>query len=742
MQSGQSLTAQVTVCNQGTSSDSTDVVVVLSADDTFRVPTPSSPPEDTMLGGASLPPLAPGQCATVPVSGNASPPPASPSEGAWYLGAVVDANNMRAELIEDNNTNVGYLLGVGNKADFIVTSVKGPTSVQQGQYFTAQVTVCNQGTSGDSTEVGVYLSADTTLRAPAPTSPPEDSQVGGTNTPYLAPGQCATVPVSGSAWPPSPSSYPPVEAWYLGAVVDPNNGRAELIESNNANAGSLMGVGNKPDFIITSVTGPSSAQSGQTIAVQVTVCNQGTQPAGKDVAVYLSADTTIRIPGPYSPPEDAYVGNAPTGDLVPGQCTTVKVSGPASPPYPGGEGGWYLGAVADPYNGYVELLEDNNIMVGERLGIGNKPDFVITAVTGPASIPGGSFTANVTLCNRGQLADGASVDVYLSADTNVRANVPNQPPEDFFLGSMSIGPLGMGACATKPLVVTAPSMPEGTYYLGAIADVPHARLELIEDNNASAGNRMGVGYRPDFIVSTVTGPNSVRPGATFTANVTLCNQGQLPESVDVDVILSADTTIRLPGPSGSAEDFYLGSLMGVGLGPGRCTTRSVTVTAPSVPEGGWYLGAVVDPYNTRPEFIEDNNASAGNRIGIGNKPDFVVTAVTGPTSVKAGSSFVASLTVCNYGQQGDYVDVELFFSADTTIRRTPPPQPAEDFFLGSVKSIPLGPGACSSGTVTLYANVPVTGPYYLGAIADPLGYRVELIEDNNTKAGTLVSVTP
>jgi hypothetical protein len=48
--------------------------------------------------------------------------------------------------------------GVGNKADFIVTSVKGPASVQSGQSFTAQVTVCNQGQQGDSTEVGVFLS--------------------------------------------------------------------------------------------------------------------------------------------------------------------------------------------------------------------------------------------------------------------------------------------------------------------------------------------------------------------------------------------------------------------------------------------------------------------------------------------------------------------------------------------------------------------------------------------------------
>jgi subtilase family serine protease len=480
-------------------------------------------------------------------------------------------------------------------------------------------------------------------------------------------------------------------------------------------------------------------QSGQSFTAQVTVCNQGQQADSADIGVYLSEDTLIRAPVPPNPPEDSQAGNAYTPYLYPGQCATVSVPGNAyTPPTnsPTPVEAWYLGAVVDPYSSRPELIEDNNTSTGYLLGVGNKADFVVTSVTGPTSIKQGvAFTTNVTLCNRGQLTDSAAVEVYLSADNVIRGNGPSLPPEDFLLGSLNIGPLGVGLCATKALSVTAPSVPEGAYFLGAIADPYNSRPELIESNNAAAGNRIGVGNRADFVVTGVTGPNSVKPGVAFTANVTLCNRGQLSDTVDADVVLSADTTLQLP------EDFFLGSVTGVALTAGQCITRSLTVTAPSVPEGAYFLGAIADPYNARPELIEDNNATAGNRIGVGYKPDFVVTAVTGPTSMKVATSFSASFTVCNRGQQSGLVDVDLLFSADSTIRNTPTSQP-EDFFLGSVTGISLGVGACTSRTLTVSANVPTTGSYYLGAIADPYEVRQELIEDNNTKAGTLVSVTP
>jgi subtilase family serine protease len=484
-------------------------------------------------------------------------------------------------------------------------------------------------------------------------------------------------------------------------------------------------------------------QHGGSLTAQVTVCNQGTQSDTAEVEVYLSADATIRPPLPPNPPEDSRLGSAfISNPLYPGQCTTVPVSGSAYAPPPGYDGPYHVGAVVDPFNSRYELIEDNNTNSGYRVGIGSRADFVVTSVTGPNSVkPGVSFTASATVCNRGRLADTTDVDLYLSADNTIRLPSPPLPPEDFYLGRVSLS-LGIGACATRQLTVTAPSVPDGAYYLGAVADPTNARIELIEDNNAYAVNRIGVGSLADFVVTAVTGPSSTKPGASFTANVTVCNRGQLADMADVAIYLSADNTIRLPTPPAPPEDFYLGTVSSGSLGVGACISRSLAVTAPSVPEGAYYLGAVADPASARPELIEDNNTYAVNRIGVGIKPDFQITSVTGPTSVQMGASFTANVTVCNRGQLADAADVELYFSANTTIRPPTPPAPPEDHYLGMVSSGLLNPGACITRSVVVNAYAPNTGSYYLGAVADPYNARVELIEDNNTRAGTLMSVTP
>jgi subtilase family serine protease len=251
-----------------------------------------------------------------------------------------------------------------------------------------------------------------------------------------------------------------------------------------------------------------------------------------------------------------------------------------------------------------------------------------------------------------------------------------------------------------------------------------------------------VGTKADFTITTVTGPYSVKPGNTFTVSTTVCNRGQLADTTDVELYLSADTTVRVPTPPIPAEDRYLGTITNVSLAAGACASRSLAVTAPSVPEGAYYLGAVADPYNAKPELNEDNNAKAGNIIGVGNKADFVTTAATGPASVARNGAFLASVTVCNRGQFTDMVDVELYFSADSTIRVPTPPLPPEDYYLGSLPAVSLAAGACSTRSVTVNAYVPTSGSYYLGAVADPYNSRMELIEDNNTKAGTYMSVLP
>ncbi|HEX8823191.1 MAG TPA: CARDB domain-containing protein, partial [Archangium sp.] len=710
--------------------DSTDVQLYLSKDATITPTMMPDPSTDQPLGFLPVNYLNPGQCQTLTRSLNAW----VPSEGAWYVGAVADPSNFRPELIDDNNTLAGTRMGVGHNPDFVVTSVKGPTSVTPGQQFNVTVTVCNQGTRGDSTDVELYLSSDDIITPTYMPDPSTDQPLGFLPVNHLDAGQCQTLTQSVSAWAPSEG------AWYLGAAIDPGGYRPELIEDNNTLAGTRIGVGHNPDFVVTSVTGPASTMPGQQFNATVTVCNQGTLGGSTEVELYLSSDAIITPTMMPDPTSDQPLGFLPVNHLNAGQCQTLTQSVSAWVP---SEGAWYLGAATDPGNYRPELIEDNNTLAGTRMGVGHRPDFIVTAVKGPASVtPGQQFNAMVTVCNQGSMGDSTEVELYLSSDATITPTYMPDPSTDQPVGFFHVNYLNPGQCQTLTQSVSAWVPSEGAWYLGAAADPVNGRPELIEDNNTLAGTRMGIGNKPDFVVTSVTGPASVKPDRQFTATVTVCNQGTQADSTEVELYLSKDATITpmmwtSPNPN---ADLPLLRSPTHHLNPGQCQTLTQSVSASVPSEGAWYVGAAVDPENYRPELIEDNNTLAGTRMGVGYLSDIVVTSVTGPASVKPGQSFDATVTVCNQGTMGDSTDVQLYLSKDATITPTMMPDPSTDQPLDFLVINYLGAGQCQTLTKSVSAWVPSEGAWYVGAVADPGNFRPELIEDNNTLAGTRMGV--
>ncbi|WP_437850388.1 CARDB domain-containing protein [Sorangium sp. So ce363] len=682
---GSGFSASVTVCNQGTTqSYGSEVAVVLSSDQAIT-------PFDAPAGGGYVPGLSPGQCASVAVPANAYVP-----DGAYHLGAVVDPGGSLLELIETNNAAAGSLIGVGHGPDLIVSAVSGPPSVFPGGGFDASVTVCNQGTQPSyGTHVELRLSADATVTI-------ADFLAGGGPVPYLDPGQCATVTFPASA-------YVPEGAYHLGAIVDPQGGVPELIETNNVGSGALIGIGTWPDFTVASVSGPPSVLPGSGFDAEITVCNQGTTPGSSMVELRLSADATITE-------ADAFAGGAPTPYLDPGQCAAVTV--PASVYV--ADGAYHLGGIVEPYGWQPELIETNNATPGDLIGVGHWPDLVVSAVTGPSSVtPGSNFNAAVTVCNQGTTQSyGADVELLLSSDGAIT-------PSDIHAGNGDVPGLNPGQCASVVVPASA-YVPDGANHLGAIVD-PHGAIgELIETNNAAAGSVIGVGHAPDLVVSAVSGPPSMIPGGSFDASVTVCNQGtQTSYGTQVELLLSADMTLTLAdSPAGNGPVPY--------LDPGQCTTVTFPASA-YVPDGAYHLGAIVDRDNWVPELIETNNADASAMIGVGNWPDLIVSAVSGPPSAMPGSGFDASVTVCNQGTQPSYgTELGLYLSADATITEGDTPAGG-----GMVPF--LAPGQCAAVPVAATSYVP-DGTYRLGAFVDVVDWQEELIESNNAASGDLIGV--
>ncbi|WP_437275108.1 CARDB domain-containing protein [Sorangium sp. So ce375] len=683
---GSYFTTSVTVCNQGNSASyGTHVEVILSDDDIVT-------PSDLAVGHAPLGYLGPGQCVEVGAETTAAVP-----DGAYTLGVVVDQLDQVIELSETNNTTLAGEIGVGYGPDLIVSAVSGPPSALPGGGFDVRVTVCNQGTtSSQSGLVDVLLSPDATIAPP-------DYPLGGAPVPWLDPGQCESVTVPASA-------YVPEGAYHLGAIAHQSGWNPELITSNNARAGGLLGVGYQPDLVVSAVSGPPSQVPGGWFDASVTVCNQGTQPTyGADVDLVLSPDGEITL-------ADFPIGDGYVPYLSPGQCFSATI--PANTYVP--DGAYTLGAIVDAPDWVVELIEENNAAAGGAIGIGYQPDLVVSAVSGPPSAtPGGLLDASVTVCNQGtQGSYGSLVELYLSSDAVITA-------ADVPAGSEWVPYLDPGQCTTRTFQVSAYA-PEGAYHLGAIVD-PHGGVpELIEDNNAAAGAVVGIGYRPDLIVSSVSGPPSALPGSGFEAIVTVCNQGTTPSyGAALELRLSPDESITWSDPpAGGAPAPY--------LEPGQCADVTIPASA-YVPDGAYHLGAIVDPYNWQEELNEANNAASGALLGVGYRPDLIVSAVSGPPTLVPGSGFIASVTVCNQGTTQSYgSEVAVVLSSDQAI--TPLDAPAGSGYVPA-----LSPGQCASVAVPASAYVP-DGAYHLGAVVDPGGSLLELIETNNAAAGSLIGV--
>ncbi|WP_437630570.1 CARDB domain-containing protein [Sorangium sp. So ce854] len=687
-------TTTVTVCNQGNSASySTRVEVSLSDDDVFT-------PSDPITGFAVLGYLDAGQCAELGVETAAAVP-----DGTYTLGAVVDAFEEEIELSETNNAAAGGDIGVGYGPDLIVSAVSGPPSALPDGGFVVQVTVCNQGTTSNTTPlVDVLLSADAAIE------PSDQLLFGGAPVPWLDPGACepVTVPVS---------AHVAEGVYHLGAIAHENGWDEELITTNNARAGGLLGVGHAPDLVVSAVSGPPSAFPGSWFDASVTVCNQGTQPSyGAELDVFFSSD------GQITPADFPIVSGGYVPSLSPGACFSATIDAYAYVP----DGAYTLGAIVDSTDWALELIETNNASAGGVIGVGHGPDLVVSSVSGPPSAtPYGLFDASVTVCNQGtQPAHGAQVALRLSSDAIVTA-------ADVAAGGGPVPYLDAGQCAVVsfpayPDFPAYPAVTNGAYHLGAIVDPYGSVPELIEGNNTAAGAVIGVGDRPDLLVSAVSAPPSALPGSGFEATVTVCNQGTMPSySAALELRLSPDDTITwTDAPAGGAQAPY--------LDPGQCAAVTLPASV-DVPEGAYHLGAIVDPYDWQAELIETNNAAPGALLGVGHRPDLVVSAVIGPPTLVPGSGFSASVTVCNQGttpSHGGGVDVVL--SSDQAI--TPLDVPA-----GSGHVPDLSPGQCASVAVPASAYVP-DGAYHLGAIVDPAGSLVELIETNNASAGSVIGV--
>lgn len=360
------------------------------------------------------------------------------------------------------------------EVDLIITSVSGPTSASLGDQIAVTTTVKNQG-SGDSGGfyASIYLSADTTINT-------SDYAI---TTFYVSP-LAAGIQKAYTVKPVIPNTFAPGN-YYIGAIADTGKQVGESNKNNNSLAGNQISIVSKVDLIITSISGPSSASSGQQLAFTATVKNQGSANAGQFyVTVYFSADSNITK-------DDFEMGSGfISGLAAAGQQTlTINSTIPANL----APGGYYIGAIADSRNNVAESNENNNALAGSQITI-SRSDLVMTSISGPTSAtPGQQIGVVATVKNQGSGSSGGFyVSVYLSTDSIITPWDDAFETGDLEVGTAYVTSLAAGGQQTLTINCTIPSTLAGTFYLGAIADSRNNVVEANENNNSLAGSRITI----------------------------------------------------------------------------------------------------------------------------------------------------------------------------------------------------------------------------------------------------------
>jgi hypothetical protein len=251
---------------------------------------------------------------------------------------VVNMNTART-------VTIGYAEATG-ASDLTLTSVTAPSSGLTGGTITVSASIANQGNaSATAYRVGWYVSTDATITT-------ADVFTGWTcDHAGLSVG--ATDTCSGPIGIPSTLS---VGAYYVGAIVDDQGQVAETNEVNNGRAAvtpTSFSAG-LVDFIITSLTVPSTGTIGGMINVTVIVQNQGNiaSPTSR-TQYYLSTDQTIT----QTDIDTGWGCNIPS---LLANGGTYTCSGGIGIPSTVAPGTYYLGAIADDGRVVSESNEVNN----------------------------------------------------------------------------------------------------------------------------------------------------------------------------------------------------------------------------------------------------------------------------------------------------------------------------------------------------------------------------------------------
>jgi len=506
------------------------------------------------------------------------------AQGAYTLFLELDAGQ---QLLEGNETDNVLSRPVRVEyarppADLRVEAVTIPATAGTGQELTASWRVTNYGTAPTEARAWsdrVYLSADETFG---------NDVVLGTFAHGGALGALGNYGTVQKVMLPEDLTAGLYTVFVvtdvLGQVLEPGGEDNNVAASLNRLNVTLSPV---PDLTVAAVTGPATANVGQTVTVHWTLRNAGGASltrTWKD-RVYLSTDGTLNGAAQLGTFE--FSGTLAVGGE---RARQAHVTLPAWT-----DGDYRLVVVTDAENQVFERdQEDNNLGVAAAPVRLTHPDLVVQDIGPIGNLESGSsFPLEWTVRNVGTGPSPSrwTEALFLSVDPVLSAQ------DVLLLRREHPGALeaGQAAVRTEP-TVALPDGLAGTYYVLVQTDAANEVAEGAGDNNnvgASTAFEVALAPYADLRTSAVTAPPLlIGDPVDLTVSWTVSNEGTGAGRIDrwVDrVLLSADTVV------GNGDDRNLGQFEHFGLMPvGTQYTETRVITLPSSLQGRFHVFVVAD----------------------------------------------------------------------------------------------------------------------------------------------------
>ncbi|MFN0053205.1 MAG: CARDB domain-containing protein [Planctomycetales bacterium] len=521
-------------------------------------------------------------------------------------------------------------------------------------------------------------------------------------------------------------------SYYLLVVADALNRQPESSETNNVRASSAISLSLPPipDLVVTEITAPIEALSGQPMQVSWTLRNQGTGDATGTWYDYLFLSND-NIAGDS---DDQFFGSFSFSGTIAAGATLTRVQSITLPISM--EGNRWVVIRTDGNNAiYEHANEGNNLAIDDRpvdVRLSPLPNLVVSSVTAPPT----AFSSQQALVewvvtNTGTGPTNASIWydlVYLSTDDVLDA-------QDLLLGSSSNSSyLDVQESYVNSATVTMPRGIDGDYRFIVVTDgYNHVYEHNSEGDNSRASSVTDVQLTPppDLQVTSVNAPTQAFSGQPVNLSWTVTNlgPGRTLESSWVDYVYMSDDT-NLDG-----ADRFLGA-----LGHGGILNSGAGYTAPSTAfnlpigvAGDFYIFIRTDAHNQVFEHAFEGNNTGYDavplHINLTPPPDLVVSGVNAPSSALANHLLSVTYSVANEGATAtpnSYWEDRLYLSQDPVLSL------ADDIVLGTVGHYgALEPGDDYQGSFQSRLPQAISGTYYAIVVSDHSTQVFEIDRTNN-----------